>query len=419
MVKRFFKNKYLIFTAIVLIITCIIIAIVIISFRNESYAMNENSFTNNTNNTSQSNLNIDLHLVKQDDSKIVDVSNIISENEKEILTEKICNKETDIEFNTKYRENKSLAKGKMQTIQEGQDGRQNAIIKEVYKNGELISSKTISTEITKASIDKIVEIGTGSFSNNYVPIVGDTLQVTSTTASMHMEANATSEKMMTLNKEDKVILKETSGDWYKVQYNSYTGYIEKTSLAYVNPNGNSDGDENNIQYSKEQLTQDIGFSMLLNKKSNLSLSQFKKILSNDSNDKNSIFNDNAEYFYYAEQQYNINGVFVAAIAIHESGWGTSQIALNKKNLFGYQAYDSNPYSSAAEFETYAEGIDLISRVLVKYYINAAGTQIYGGEKAVGTYYKGSTLTAVNQTYASDKNWANGIYKWMVYLYNKL
>ncbi len=45
------------------------------------------------------------------------------------------------------------------------------------------------------------------------------------------------------------------------------------------------------------------------------------------------FEQNADYFYYVEKQYNINGVFVAAIGIHESNWGTSKIAKDKKNLF--------------------------------------------------------------------------------------
>ena len=88
--------------------------------------------------------------------------------------------------------------------------------------------------------------------------------------------------------------------------------------------------ENNIQYTKEQLSQNLGFSMLLNKPSGLTLDQFKQIFENDSNDKNNVFKDNAEYFYYVESQYNINGIFVAAVAIHESGWGTSSISKNKK-----------------------------------------------------------------------------------------
>ena len=132
-----------------------------------------------------------------------------------------------------------------------------------------------------------------------------------------------------------------------------------------------------------------------------------------------IFANNSEYFYYIEKQYNINGLFVAAVGIHESAWGTSKIALQKHNLFGYGAYDSNPYNGAYQFTDYSECIDLIARVFVKYYLNPKGTSIYGGEQALGTYYNGPTLEGVNKKYATDKNWANGVYKHMEYLYNKL
>ena len=62
---------------------------------------------------------------------------------------------------------------------------------------------------------------------------------------------------------------------------------------------------------------------------------------------------------------------------------------------------------------------MIARVFVKYYINPKGTKIYGGETAVGTYYNGPTLSGINTRYATDKNWANGVYSHMKYLYNKL
>ena len=83
--------------------------------------------------------------------------------------------------------------------------------------------------------------------------------------------------------------------------------------------------------------------------------------------------ENAKYFYYIEKQYNINGIFVASIGIHESNWGTSKISKDKKNLFGYGAYDTNPYNGAYNFSNYSESIDLIARVLVKYYLNPKGT----------------------------------------------
>ena len=161
----------------------------------------------------------------------------------------------------------------------------------------------------------------------------------------------------------------------------------------------------------------LDFNMALNKPSGFTLEQFEKVLT-DKKDKNNIFKENAEYFYYIEEQYGINGIFVAAVGIHETGWGTSKIARNKNNLFGYGAYDSNPYNGAYTFENYSESIDLIARVFVKYYLNPKGTSIYDSEKASGKYYNGNTLSAVNKKYATDKNWANAVYKHMKYLYAK-
>ncbi len=410
MQKSVYLYKY-IFALIIAIAVVIAIIFGIRKFKSNSYAVEEKSKAGF--------LEIEVPITKQKASKHVDIENIISKNEQEVITEKIERQETDIEFTTLYRQNDSLAKGKIQTLQEGQDGKQDAIIKKIYKNGELISEEQISSEIKQVSIDKIVEVGTAAFSNNYVPIVGDNLKVTSNTLAIRVEPNEDAKKLITIHIGDVVTLKAKEGNWYYVEYQTYLGWTPMDCLTYVNPNGTGDGDENNHQYTREELSQDLGFSMLLNKKSGLSLEQFKKVLENDASDKNNVFTENAEYFYYVEQQYNINGLFVAAVGIHESAWGTSSISLDKKNLFGYGAYDRDPSGSASMFETYSQGIDLVARVFVKYYLNPAGTDIYNGEKAVGTYYKGATLTAVNKSYATDKNWANGVYRWLMYLYNKL
>lgn len=413
--KRHLNKKIIIF-GITIIIVLIIIFVIFLTKKINNSSKNNNNYTNINKNTTAM---IEVPLTKQNINKQIKIDEVVNKNEKNLKIERIEKQEIDVEFNTQYRENNSLPKGKMQTIQEGQDGKQNAIVKNVYINDELISTKQVSSEITKVAIDKVVEVGTGSFYNNYVPIIGDTLKVTSESLAIRVSPDSNAEKIITIKKGEQVFLKQNRADWYYIQYNSYFGWVPKDCLIYYNPNSLGDGDENNIQYTKEQLTQGIGFSMLLNKKSGLSLSQYKKIFENDSNDKNGVFKNNAEIFYYAEQQYNLNGLFLAAIAIHESAWGTSSISLSKLNLFGYQAYDRDPSGNAAKFNTYAEGIDLVARVLVKYYLNPAQTPIYGGEKAAGTYYKGATVSAVNKSYASDQNWANAVYKWMLYLYNKL
>ena len=360
-----------------------------------------------------------VEITKISKAKQVDIEEIISENVKQGQREEYSVQEATLEYMTKYRDNANLAKGTIQVIQEGREGKQEITTKKIYQNEELVSEEQIACKITKASMDKIVEVGTANYTNNYTVKVGDTIYATSDRLAVMYEPNEKSQKVATLSQQKELKVLEIQGDWYKIVTSGVVGYVKAESTKYVdNTPKQEDKPSVTVAKSKGELTSGLGFDMALNKPSGLTLEQFKSILT-DSKDTNKIFENNAKYFYYIEQQYNINGVFVAAIGIHESAWGTSQIARDKNNLFGYGAYDSNPYNGAYSFSDYSESIDLIARVLVKYYLNAKGTSIFGGEQAVGTYYNGPTLSGVNTRYATDKNWANGVYSHMKYLYNKL
>ena len=359
--------------------------------------------------------------VKISNASKVDIVSLINQNLENGEKEEYFTQEEELEYMTTYNENSSLPKGSIQVIQEGREGKQLITKKAVYKDNELISEEQVSAKIIKAPIEKIVEIGTGNFKNNYKPKVGDILYVTSDRLSVMLEPNEDSTKISTLTKSNELKILEIQNDWYKISSGSTIGYVKAESTTYINPNKTEEKEEGQVvenAKTNKQLISTLSFDMALNKPSGLTLEQFNKVLT-DSKDKNKIFQNNAKYFYYIEKQYNINGLFVAAVGIHESAWGTSKIALNKNNLFGYGAYDSNPYNGAYDFNDYSQSIDLIARVFVKYYLNPKGTAIYDGEKASGKYYNGNTLSGVNKKYATDKNWANGVYNNMKYLYNKL
>lgn len=348
----------------------------------------------------------------------IDIDEIIKNNTNDGQREEYSVEEVELEYITKYQSNSELPKGTIQVIQEGRQGKQEITKKKIYINNELIAEEQESSKVTKAAINKIVEIGTGSGSSNYKVKIGDTLYVTSDRLSVMVEANEGSQKIATLAKENELKVLEINEEWYKISSGGTIGYVKSESTTYIAPNTQYEENSITVAKSKAQLISKLSFNMVLNKPSGLTLEQFKKVLS-DSKDTNKVFENNSQYFYYIEKQYNINGLFVAAVGIHESAWGTSKIAKDKNNLFGYGAYDSNPYSGAYDFSNYSECIDLIARVFVKYYLNPKGTSIYGGEKATGTYYNGATLSGVNTKYATDKNWANGVYNQMKYLYNKL
>ena len=356
----------------------------------------------------------------------INLDEIITQNTNDGQREEYEVKEEVLEYITKYRTNNALPKGMVQVVQEGRQGTQEITIKKTYKDEELINEEQVNQKVTKASINKIVEIGGGARKSNYTVKVGDIVYVTSDRLSVMAEPDENAQRVATLAKNDVLTVKEIKDTWYRIESGSTRGYVKAECTTYLNPNKQNEEETKTQQdtttgessKSASELKSTLSFNMALNKPSGLSLEQFKKALT-DSKDKNNVFTNNAEYFYYIEKQYNINGIFVAAVAIHESAWGTSKISLEKKNLFGYGAYDSNPYNSAYHFSDYSESIDLLARVFVKYYLNPKGTSIYEGEIATGTYYNGATLTGVNTRYATDKNWANGVYKHMQYLYNKL
>lgn len=400
--------KKIIIFSVSIIILLYLLVIYDYSFKKDEVYASENSPTTNN--------------VKISNASQIDVEEMISKNTNEMQRDEYITEENDLEYMTKYKNNENLPKGVIQVIQQGREGKQEITTKKTIKNGEVISENQVNSKITKASVDKIVEVGTGSQTNSYKVKIGDNVTITADRVSVMTEPNENSSKVATLIKGNELRVLEIQNEWYKITGQGTTGYIKSENTTCENTNSNEEEKQENKTNAnntkQENKIQQLSFDIQLNKPSGLSLDQFKKVLT-DSKDKNKVFQNNAEYFYYIEEQYNINGLFVAAVGIHESNWGTSKIANQKHNLFGYGAYDSNPYNGAYQFSNYSESIDLISRVFVKYYINPKGTSIYGGETASGKYYNGATLSGINKRYATDKNWANGVYKNMQYLYNKL
>lgn len=399
------KNKIYMITVIISIIvmsTLIIFESVIIKkkyFENEVFAMSSN------------------YQLKEIENNEYNIKNIIEENTKDSITETLEKEERDVEFTTKYVNSSSIATGTYQVLQDGMDGKEIVTTKKKYINGELTEEEIVSTKLVKSSLEKIVQVGTGASSLKYQINVNDKMYVTSSLLPIYSEADRNSTKIISVNKNEEVTILEISGDFVKVKYGSYKGWAPKDCLTKTNPT-KEQGKETK-ESSKAELASSLSKDMLLNKPSGLSLEQFKKVLTGDLQDKRNVFNDNYQYFYYAEQQYNVNGIFLAAVAIHESAWGTSKMAQNKNNLFGYGAYDSNPSDNAYVFNNVSEGIDLLARVFAKYYLNPKGTVIYNNERASGTHYNGATVAGVNKHYATDTNWSNAVFKWMQYLYGKI
>ncbi len=109
----------------------------------------------------------------------------------------------------------------------------------------------------------------------------------------------------------------------------------------------------------------------------------------------------------AEANWRVNAVFLCALACHESDFGRSKIARDKKNIYGFMAYDNSPYASARTYATYQESIEDVCRLLVGSYLFPSGK-----------YYNGPTPAGVNVRYASDKSWAGKVVNHMAGIVKK-
>ena len=127
---------------------------------------------------------------------------------------------------------------------------------------------------------------------------------------------------------------------------------------------------------------------------------------------NKYFVANAENFYDICTRNGIDPRFVFSIGIHESAYGTSNIANEKGNFFGWGAYDSSPGESALTFYDMSEGIDAVSSGLKQYV--TPGTWQYQAIEAKGN--NPTTIDGIGSLYASDPNWANAVKSYMTEIF---
>ena len=109
------------------------------------------------------------------------------------------------------------------------------------------------------------------------------------------------------------------------------------------------------------------------------------------------FKDHGEYFIKASQESGLDPIFIFAIASHESDFGRSRIARNKKNFMGIGAVDVTPYSSALVLGDSTEsGLVQNSKWVADKYYNQGQTTLH------------SMIYGKKQYSTSTEKWINDI-----------
>lgn len=101
-------------------------------------------------------------------------------------------------------------------------------------------------------------------------------------------------------------------------------------------------------------------------------------------------------FVQAEEIYGINAIILSSIAALESGWGSSDYAQERHNLFGYGAYTDAP-EEAVEFADKHASIMAAARTLREAYIDNPDRQA-------------GTLEEIGAIWATD-DWSDGDPSW--------
>lgn len=112
-------------------------------------------------------------------------------------------------------------------------------------------------------------------------------------------------------------------------------------------------------------------------------------------------------FVAAESEWGLNAVALVAIAAHESNWGRSVLARERRNLFGFAAYTENP-GKARVFATRREAVLTAARFIRENYLAPEGK-----------YHKGTSLNAIGPTWAEDPRWAHKVARAWQYIAERM
>ncbi len=176
----------------------------------------------------------------------------------------------------------------------------------------------------------------------------------------------------------------SAADWMNVGdvYYSYDGYTFYSDYKYEKEVG--------VYYNYYQF-------LPARSKTSISASTFDNfLLSVKGNNTNSKMRGQGAAFINAQNTYGVNALLVYALACLESAYGTSNYALQRNNLFGWNAFDSDP-GQASYFPSVEVAIKEHMGINLRGYLNIDDARFFGS-------HVGNKGSGFNVKYAADPYW---------------
>ncbi|WP_329381211.1 glucosaminidase domain-containing protein [Anaerofustis sp. HA2171] len=170
---------------------------------------------------------------------------------------------------------------------------------------------------------------------------------------------------------------------YSTMLNDYTKGVRTNSVNKSNPYYNY------FQYLP--LRSETSYS-------SSSLNTLLNVRISDYTSSSSKMKNTASTFLKYQNTYGVNALLSIGVAGNESAWGTSTICKEKNNLFGLNAVDSSPGTSANTYASIDECIKQFTEsYMSKGYLNPNDWRMKGG-------FLGNKGSGINVSYASDPYW---------------
>lgn len=159
-------------------------------------------------------------------------------------------------------------------------------------------------------------------------------------------------------------------------------------------NFNANADENNL--ASLDVTTDLP---------KLSSNQISEIISKHFSNSTVIKPSDAQGIYDAQQKSGMSALAILGIGALESGYGTSNIAKQKNNIWGWNATNVNPGGNATSFSQMSQGaLEFANKYLKTYYNGYGAKSIYAagtGNNPSGKGYAYNDDGSINSKWATD------------------
>lgn len=179
-------------------------------------------------------------------------------------------------------------------------------------------------------------------------------------------------------------------------YYSYDGHYFYTNYGtmitdYQNNTRSHSVNANNPYYNYFQY-------LPLRSKTEYSAAQLSSVINGRLTSSSSKMKNTGTQFVNQQNTYGINALVMTGIAANESGWGTSSISQSNNNLFGLNAVDSSPGTSANKYSSVDECIrQFANGWMSRGYVYPKDSRYRGG-------FLGNKASGLNVKYASDPFW---------------